>query len=108
MLGNIVKLAYGDVPVFLNVSLIINQYELEGGATADFLLAPGADSSLLGGSIRYIDRPAMVYTPLAGENFTERLMTPVPPSALLALFESSWPVDWLFPLAVQEVNDNSQ
>ncbi len=104
ILINIVKLAYADVPVFLNVSSIINQYEVEGGVTADFALAPGADSGLLGGSIRYIDRPTIVYTPLAGESFTERLMTPVPPSALLALFQSGWPIDWLFPLAVQAIN----
>ena len=105
ILVNIVRLAYADVPVFLNISSIINQYELEGGATADFLLTPGVDSSLLGGSIRYVDRPTIVYSPLAGENFTERLMTPVPPSALLALFQAGWPIDWLFPVAVQEVND---
>ena len=104
ILVNIVKLAYADVPVFLNISSIINQYELEGSATADFLLAPGPDSSLLGGSIRYVDRPTIVYTPLAGESFTERLMTPVAPAAILALFQSGWPIDWLFPLAVQAVN----
>ncbi len=104
MLVNIVKLAYADVPIFLNVSSIINQYELEGGATADFSLALGADSSFLGGSLRYIERPTIVYAPLSGASFTERLMTPVPPSALLALLQSGWPVDWLFPLAVQAVN----
>jgi hypothetical protein len=106
MLLNMVKIRYGDAPVFLEVVSIINQYGLEtelnaGFSWNDFL--PG-NTQAVGGRGRYIERPTVTYQPLTGENFTRSLMTPIPQSGLLALVESGWRVDMLFRTCIQSVN----
>ena len=62
MLLNMVKLRYGDTPVFINVASLINQYSLEGQVS---LNSPGWDrpSSVgppVGGIAgRWADRPTI-------------------------------------------------
>jgi hypothetical protein len=112
MLLNLVKLRYGDTPVFLDVGQIVSGYTLEGtiqaGATifSSGSLVPGVpDSSVsLAAQGRYTDRPTITYAPLVGERFARSMMTPLPPSALLALIQAGYPVDVVLRLAVHEVN----
>ncbi len=106
MLLNMVKLRYGDAPVFLDVASVINQYALEGevqlGASwSDGLLG---DSQTVGGRGKYTDRPTITYLPLIGKRFTRSLMTPIPPRAILSLVQSGWRVDLVFRLCTQAVN----
>ena len=94
MLLNIVKARYGDTPVFLEVSSVINQYSLEAefqaGASWNALL-PG-DSQTLGGRGRYTDRPTVTYNPLTGAKFAKSLLAPIQPGALLSLIQAGWPI----------------
>ncbi|NIO04189.1 MAG: hypothetical protein GTN74_06115 [Proteobacteria bacterium] len=106
MLLNIVKMRYGDVPVFLDVSSVINQYSLEGvlrGGLAWDEFVPG-NSQTVGGRARYIDRPTITYNPLTGEKFTRSLLTPIPPGALLSLIQAGWPAEFLFRISVTTIN----
>ena len=83
MLANMVKLRYGDAPVFLDVASVINQYSVE--TQVDLRLTwidPTGDSQSTGGSARYTDKPTITYTPLSGERFARSLMKPLPPPAL--------------------------
>src|SRR4051812_2994625 len=68
MLVNIVKLRYGDTPVFLDVASVINQYSVEAQVDARFAwmnpqITTG-DSQTVGGSAKYTDKPTITYTPL--------------------------------------------
>src|SRR6266536_6340753 len=56
MLLNLVKLRYGDAPVFLDMSSVINQYTVEG--SFGFI---GSSSSSGAGQARYTDRPTITY-----------------------------------------------
>ena len=68
MLLNIVRLRYGEMPLFLDVSSVINQYTATGSASA--LLVPDGDSEFgAGGS--YSDRPTVTFPSTPG--------TPSPP-----------------------------
>jgi hypothetical protein len=112
MLLNLVKLRYGDTPVFLDVGQIISGYTLEGTLSAGGTIAnthgvvPGVpDSSvILGAQGRYTDRPTITYAPLVGERFARSLMTPLPPPAILSLIQAGYPVDAVLRLAVHEIN----
>jgi hypothetical protein len=112
MLLNLVKLRYGDTPVFLDVGQIISGYTLEGTLSAGGTIAnthgvvPGVpDSSVvLGTQGRYTDRPTITYAPLVGERFARSMMTPLPPPAILSLIQAGYPVDAVLRLAVHEIN----
>ena len=106
MLFNIVKIRYGDAPVFLDVSSVIGQYQIAGqinlGAT--FNSNPWSTSQTLGATGNYVDRPTITYTPIMGDKFARSLMTPIPPPAILSLMQAGYPVDLVFRLLVQEIN----
>jgi hypothetical protein len=83
MLVNVVKLRYGDTPVFLDVASVINQYSVE--TQVDLRLTwmdpqiTVGDSQSTGGSAKYSDRPTITYTPISGDRFARSLMKPIPP-----------------------------
>lgn len=108
-LMNIVRLRYGDWPVFLNVRQVVAAYNWERqGTMSTSLKSPfSADSDVIGGSVtgRFIERPTITYSPLTGEEFTRNLLTPVRPSVLLTLIELGWQADLLFQVFVDSAND---
>jgi hypothetical protein len=111
MLLNLVKLRYGDAPVFLDVASVINQYGIEGtlgfsGSWTDNARPPWPYTALYNwfGSGRYAERPTITYSPLSGEKFARSLMTPVPPAAVLNFLQAGYPVDVVLRLAVHSIN----
>lgn len=108
MLLNIVKSRYADLPVYLEVSSVVNQYELEGRAQATtqpysgFGNAPAQAPLSVGGS--YTERPTISYKPLTGEKFVKGMMTPLPPEVVLRLIAAGWPADFILGLTVQAIN----
>jgi hypothetical protein len=111
MLFNLVKLRYGDAPVFLDVASVINQYGIESilgfsGSWAQNPQVPWPYTALYNwfGSGRYVERPTITYAPLSGEKFARSLMTPIPPAAILNFLQGGYPVDVVLRLAVHSVN----
>ena len=106
MLLNLVKLRYGDTPMFLDVASIINSYALEAQVNlgATWAASPGWDTGTLGGSGHYADKPTITYNPLLGERFTRSLMTPIPPGVVLSLIQSGWAADAVLQMMVSSVN----
>jgi hypothetical protein len=106
MLLNMVKIRYADVPIFLDVSSIINQYvletELQGSASWNAFLP--MDSQAIGVRGRYSDRPTITYQPVTGEKFTRTLMMPIPPGSIMALIQSGWRADAVFRICVQSLS----
>jgi hypothetical protein len=103
---NLLRLRYAEVPVFLDVTSVINQYALAGELSAGYNWLPGVptDAANIGGGARWEDRPTITYIPLTGERLTERLMKPVDPAAILVLAQSGWSMEFLLTLAVQAAN----
>jgi hypothetical protein len=106
MLFNMVKIRYGDAPVFLDVSSVISQYQIAGainlGATINY--PPSSTSGNLGWAGTYVERPTITYSPIMGDKFARSLMSPIPPPAILSLIQAGYPVDLVFRLLVQEIN----
>jgi hypothetical protein len=106
MLLNLVKLRYGDMPIFMDVSSVINQYGLEGQVSLTHNW-PGnnylTDNST-GATGRYYDRPTITYSPMTGDKFTRSLMTPIPPGVVLNFIQSGKSSDFMLRLCVQSMN----
>jgi hypothetical protein len=106
MLLNLVKMRYGDMPVFMDVASVINQYSLQANAGFDntFVDHPYHYTSSLGIGSQYADRPTITYSPMTGSKFTRSLMTPIPPSVVLNFLQSGKSPDFLLHFCVQSMN----
>jgi hypothetical protein len=106
MLFNMVKIRYGDAPVFLDVSSVISQYQIAGQINLGTTInnTPWSTSQTLGATGQYVDRPTITYTPILGDKFARSLMSPVPAAAILSLIQAGYPVDLVFRMLVQEIN----
>jgi hypothetical protein len=113
MLLNLVKLRYGDIPVFMDVGQVVAGYSIQRtlGATGSFnTFNQGppfqAITGALGGTagITYNDSPTITYTPLAGERFARSMMANIPPSSVMNVLQAGFPVDVVLRLAVQSIN----
>jgi len=108
MLINMVRLRYGDTPIFLDVASVINQYSMEtrGQASVEWQtpLIENANTLGFGGSATFTDRPTITYIPLSGEKFARSLMRPLPPSAVLGMIEAGYPVDVVLRACVDSIN----
>ena len=106
MLLNIVKLRYGDTPIFLETSSVVSQYALEtmvnaGASFSDGLLG---DNISVGGTAKYADRPTITYVPLTGQKLSQSLISPIPPDELFGLIQAGWRVDLLLRICVSAIN----
>jgi hypothetical protein len=108
MLINMVRVRYGDTPVFLDVASVINQYSMEtsGQASMEWQspLSSNANTFGIGGSATYIDRPTITYVPLSGVKFARSLMRPLPTSAVMSMIEAGYPVDAVLRVCVESIN----
>ena len=93
MLFNMVKIRYGDAPVFLDVSSVISQYQIAGAINLGATMSQGPWNSpyiprsteTIGAAGSYVDRPTITYTPILGDKFARSLMSPIPPAVPSAL-----------------------
>ncbi len=106
MLFNLVKLRYGDTPVFLDVSSVITQYGYQGtfGLSGSWFQNPFNAAQSVTATGMYGEKPTITYLPISGEKFARSLMTPIPPAAILNFLQGGFPVDLVLRLAVHSIN----
>jgi hypothetical protein len=68
MLFNMVKIRYGDAPVFMDVTSVISQYQIAGqiNLAGTINSNPWSNSEVLGAQGQYVDRPTISFTPVLG------------------------------------------
>lgn len=103
MLLNVVRLRYGDTPVFLEVSSVVNQYELESEVGLEVFNGSGSTQGV-GASSTFTDKPTISYTPLKGESFTRSLLTPIPPETVFSLIQAGWPANMVLEMTLKSIN----
>lgn len=111
---NIVRLRYGDYPMFMEIGQVIAGYQVQTTAGASFGIsnytagATGVVPPAVGGTAAvgatFIDRPTIIYAPLTGTDFVRKLMEPMPPSAVLFLLQSGYSATVVMPLTVESIN----
>jgi len=101
---NIVRLRYGDVPLFVQIASVVSGYTLESSVNVAGINSSLRDSMVAGGSAKYTDRPTTTYAPITGDQFNRTFMTPINPRIVLFLLQTGWSANVVFPLTVDSVN----
>jgi hypothetical protein len=105
LLVNLVRLRYRDLPVFLGVSGISTQFELDAGLDAAGEAGlPGSDAVGVGAGVRYSERPTVSFSVRGGEEFQLRMLRHVPVMAVGLLVGSGWRFDRVARLLLEEMN----
>lgn len=106
LLLNLVRLRYLDSTAFIEVSSITAQSSFQSGIQGGRVPLPSI-SPMFGitGSLGYSTQPTLVYTPLQGEDFIRRLMSPLTLERLVLLYHSGWDIKRLFSLCLNEINE---
>src|SRR5215469_2341420 len=108
---DIIKLRYGHAPVFLSVTQVVTGYQFQGtvgaAVTASNFTAVSNVFGLTGTATaqgQYTDRPTVIYSPLTGVDFLQKLMTPIPPSAILFVLQAGYNADLILPISLDSIN----
>ncbi len=107
MLANIVKMRYLDMPVFVDVGAIVSGYSLSTTVNGRVGLNDSFSSgntSGLGASGTYTDRPTITYMPKTGDDYLRAILEPVEPKNLLALVQAGYSSKLLFTWAVESIS----
>src|SRR6266849_804332 len=108
---NIIKLRYGHAPIFLSVTQVVTGYQFQstvGAGLAASNFTSVSNTFALGGTAtaqgQYTDRPTVIYTPLTGVDFLQKLMTPIPPGAILFVLQAGYDAAVLMPITLDSIN----
>jgi hypothetical protein len=104
LLLNVVRLRYNESPLFLELGSVVAQYGYDASLNAGGTFGGGTDSGTVGTALAYSEKPTVTYTPLAGEQFATRMLTPIPLESIMLFAQSGWSAERLLLVAVQQVN----
>ena len=106
MLLNLVRLRYNDSPLFLELGTVVAQYNYNASLNASGNVdGVGTGNATFGTGLGYSESPTITYTPLKGEDFATRMLTPLPLNSLMFFSQNGWSENRLMRLAVQRLND---
>ena len=103
---NIVRLRYGDAPVFLDVSSLISSYTVQNSLMINGEVITDTTGSFVnpGAATSYTDKPTISYTPLSGDKFDKSLLRPLTPGTIFALIQAGYPADFVLWVTVRSIN----
>ncbi len=109
LLLNLVRMRYRDTPYFVDVTSVTNQQSFAGSLSfgTDLGIVPNTATSTLhpGAGATFSVTPTVVYTPLQGEAFVRRMVTPLSLYTVLSISTAGWNANRVFRLVVDRVND---
>ena len=106
LLLNLARLKYRDTPFFMEVSSVATQFTLSTSANASTTLGGGVKGLFgLGGSVGMVERPTVTYSPLQGDKFIQRVLSPLPLQTITLLYHSGWSIERIFQLCFQRMNN---
>jgi len=74
------------------------------GTDAGRLTGHTPDSLDLSAGFGYAERPTITYSPLRGEDFVKRMLTPISLHTIVTLVNSGWRIDRVLSVTVQDIN----
>jgi len=105
LLLNLVRLKYRDTPFFMEVNSVASQHTFTTNANANATVPEGALGSFgFGAGAQIQEKPTVTYSPLQGDKFIQRVLSPISLQTITLLYHSGWRVDRLFRLSFQRMN----
>ena len=111
LLLNLVRLQYRDAPSFLEIGSVAAQFRFEQSATIGGRLNENIPAQPLnpdwldlGGRVGYTEQPTVTFVPLQGDDFVNRLLSPLRLDTVVLLTRSGWRIDRVFHLMLQGIN----
>ena len=107
---NLVRVRYGDRPLFLDVTSISTSFTWTQAGSAQGTLVDKRGSEFqrsnlgVGGNLEYTERPTITYTPLGGKDFVRSVLTPADLDTLVLLSNSGWSIDRLLRLMANRMS----
>jgi len=103
---NVVRMRYGDAPVFLDVASVINSYSVGGRANATASLPSGIDPNVFGllAEGTWSNTPTVTYQPLLGDRFTRSMLHPIPPAAMFQMLQAGWGAELVMTTVLNSIN----
>ncbi len=107
------KLRYFDTPFFIDVAQIVSGYAVGEQVTPTigvnqsyFPKATFADRLIGSLAVQqsYVDRPTVSYAPQTRPDFIRNLTVPLPPTSVLYLMQTGYPVDLVIDLTLDAIN----
>jgi hypothetical protein len=84
LLLNLVRLRYNESPLFLELGGVVAQYSYDSSLNASGQInGTGPSGATVGTGLAYSEKPTITYTPLAGEEFATRMLTPIPLDSIM-------------------------
>lgn len=106
LLLNLVRLRYNDTPLFLELGTVVAQRNIGAALSASGnVTSSGNESANFGTGITYSESPTVTYTPLSGDEFATRMLTPIPMDSVMLFNQSGWGEERLLLVAVQRINN---
>jgi hypothetical protein len=105
LLLNIVRMRANDRPYFLEIASITSTSEMEIGIGAESQIKNSAGNVYIGsGTLRYSQRPTIIYQPLTGEKFVRQLLEPIDLNTVFLLRLSGWEMDDILRVFANRIN----
>ena len=90
----------------MEVSSVASQFTLSTKANASASLQNGVKGLFgLGGDLGMTEKPTVTYSPLQGDRFIQRVLSPLPLQTIALLFHSGWSIERIFRLCFQRMNN---
>jgi hypothetical protein len=105
LLLNLVRLRYNDSPLFLDLGTIVAQYGYDASLNASGTVGAGDNTATIGTGLSYSEKPTITYTPLTGDQFATRMLTPIALESFMLFEQTGWSGERLMLIGVQRVND---
>ena len=111
LLLNLVRVRYGEPPLFMDVAQVLTQYTQEGSARAGVDTGfeagsgtAGTNSIGLGVSGVWEERPTITYLPRTGSKFAQSLLTPIDPVKTIKLSHGGWSTKQVLRRTLRSIN----
>ena len=105
ILLNIVRMRYTDRPYFLAINNVVSQFSFGSNYSVNVANAAPPPALLGTGNagFTYSEAPTITYTPLQGEDYINRLLTPVDLSVIYTVLRSGWSLHRVTRVLIQHL-----